>query len=73
VVGEVHFRRWRLQEAGDGVLAQALVVVLERVVLLATTAALWTLSGWLSRRKRAFAEADTQQVCKSRREVMEKE
>lgn len=39
-----------------------LVVVGRRVVLLATTAAVWMFSGWLSRSKRALAQAEMEQV-----------
>ena len=42
-----------------GMMEAVSAVIVERVVLLATTAvALWMLSGWLSRRKRVLAHAD---------------
>ena len=65
-------RVWRarlLQRTAKGGGGEAV----RRVVLLATTAALWALSGrMLSRSKRVLAQAGTKQVCSRPTEVMEK-
>ena len=47
-------------------------MIVERVVLLAATAvALWTFSGWLSRRKRVLAQAEVKQDLRNTEDFME--
>lgn len=59
-------REWRRKRCGEG-------AALRRVVLLATTEALWMSSGLLSRLlKRALAQAETKQVRSRSTEVMGK-